>query len=360
MENKEKIAVVALSGGLDSSVTAFLLQQEGYKVIGLTGKMFCSDACESIIKNAKDVANMLGIEHYIYDASKTFKKEVMDNFLNCYKSGETPNPCILCNKFIKWGELFDFAMNELHADIFATGHYANIIEKDGVFKIYPASDEHKDQLYFLFRLSQEKLAKTRFPLSKYKKAEVRELAQKYNLPSKSSKESQDICFIQKPMTTKKYLLENLNSQKGDFIEINTNKKLGEHDGYFQYTIGQRKGIGIAHPFPLYVIDIDAQNNIVYVGAEEFLQKTSVVATDINFPTPYQECEFDAFVKIRYNMPAQKAHIKIESDKILAEFYDPITSVTSGQSLVIYDLHDKHLIGGGRIIKNNNELNALMP
>lgn len=350
MENKEKIAVVALSGGLDSSVTAYLLQQEGYKVIGLTGKMFESEACETILKNAKEVADMLGIEHYVYDASETFKKEVMDDFLTCYKCGETPNPCILCNKFIKWGELFDFAINELHADIFATGHYANIIEENGVCKIYPASDEHKDQLYFLYRLNAEKLTKTRFPLSKYKKSEVRDLAEKHNLPSKSSKESQDICFIQKPMTTKKYLFENLIASKGDFIDISTGKKLGEHEGYFQYTIGQRKGIGIAHPFPLYVIDIDAQNNIVFVGGEEYLKKTIVVAVDVNFPTPLINTEFDALVKIRYNMPAQKAHIVVEHDKITAEFYEPVTSVTSGQSLVIYDYDEKFLIGGGRIVK----------
>jgi len=350
MDNKQKIAVVALSGGLDSSVTAFLLKKEGYKVIGLTGKMFCSQACDEIIKNAKEVADMLQIEHVVYDASKTFKKEIMENFLNSYKNGETPNPCILCNKFVKWGELFDFAINELHADVFATGHYANITSENGIFKIYPANDEHKDQLYFLYRLSQENLTKTIFPLAKFKKSEVREIAQTHNLPSKSSKESQDICFIKKPMTTKKYLLENLETCKGDFIDIGTGKKLGEHDGYFQYTIGQRKGIGIAHPFPLYVINIDAPNNIVYVGAEEFLQKTYVVATDINFPTPYTDKEFDALVKIRYNMPAQKAHVSIDQNKIQAEFYEPVTSVTSGQSLVIYDLHDKHLIGGGRIIK----------
>ncbi len=346
--NNEKIAVVALSGGLDSSVTALLLKQEGYKVIGLTGKMFNSPVAETIIQNAQKVADNLGIEHYVYDASKTFKKEVMDNFLECYRSGKTPNPCILCNKFIKWGELFDFAINELHADIFATGHYANIVEKDGIYKVYPANDEHKDQLYFLYRLGQNVLSKTRFPLSKYKKSEVRAIAEKYNLPSKSSKESQDICFIHKPMTTKKYLLEHLSSKKGDFIELETDRKLGEHDGHFQYTIGQRKGIGIAHPHPLYVLGIDSEKNIVYVGREELSHKRTVTANDINFSFALEETEFDAMVKIRYNMPAQKARLKIIDGTIYAEFYEDVNSVTAGQSLVIYDETEGFLIGGGTI------------
>lgn len=349
MENNGKIAVVAMSGGLDSSVTALLLKQQGYKVIGLTGKMFISPASETIVENAKKVADSIEIEHYVYDASKTFKKEVVDNFLDCYRTGQTPNPCVLCNKFIKWGELFDFAINELKADFFATGHYANIVEGNGIFKIYPASDEHKDQLYFLYRLGQKVLSKTLFPLSKYKKSEVREIAQKYNLPSKSSKESQDICFIQKPMTTKKYLLEQLQPRKGDFIELATGKKLGEHNGYFQYTIGQRKGIGIAYPYPLYVLDIDAEKNIVYVGQEELSHKKTVVAKDINISFPLEQTEFDAKVKIRYNMPSQRAKITIDNDKIVANFYEDVNSVTAGQSMVLYDETDGYLIGGGTII-----------
>lgn len=337
-----------MSGGLDSSVTALLLKQQGYKVIGLTGKMFISPASETVVKNAKSVADALGIEHYAYDASKTFEKEVVNNFLECYRCGQTPNPCILCNKYVKWGELFDFAVRELNADVFATGHYANIVEKDGIYKVYPANDEHKDQLYFLYRLGQNVLSKTVFPLSKYKKSEVREIAHRYNLPSKSSKESQDICFIQKPMTTKKYLLEHLKPQKGDFIEFETGKKLGEHEGHFQYTTGQRKGIGIAYPYPLYVLGTDAEKNIVYVGKEELSRRQEVKATDINLSFPLECNEFDANVKIRYNMPAQKAHITVADGIIRAEFYDPVNSVTPGQSLVMYNEKEGFLIGGGTI------------
>ena len=257
---------------------------------------------------------------------------------------------ILCNKFIKWGELFDFAINELKADIFATGHYANITEKNGIFRIYPANDEHKDQLYFLYKLGQKELSKTLFPLAKYQKNEVREIAQQHNLPSKSAKESQDICFIQKPQTVKKYLTENLEAKKGDFIEYETGKKLGEHSGHFQYTIGQRKGIGIAYPYPLYVIDIDAAKNIVYVGKEEANRQITVRANNINLSFPLEKYEFDANVKIRYNMPAQKARIKIHENEIHADFYEPVNSVTAGQSLVIYDKTEGFLIGGGTIFR----------
>ncbi len=347
--NKNKTAVVALSGGLDSSVTALLLQQQGYNVIGLTGKMFDSPASATIIENAQKVAEKLGIEHHVYDANEKFQEKIVDNFLNCYRCGQTPNPCILCNQFIKWGVLFDYAINELHADVFATGHYANIKEENGVYKIYPASDEHKDQLYFLYRLEQNVLAKTRFPLSKYQKSEVRELAEKFNLPTKSSKESQDICFIQKPMTTKKYLQKHLCEQKGDFIELETGKKLGEHTGHFQYTIGQRKGIGIAHPHPLYVLSTDAEKNIVYVGKEVLSHKHTVLAQFINLSYPIKKANFEALVKIRYNMSAKLAHITIKDGTITAEFYEPVNSVTPGQSLVMYDPIDGHLLGGGVII-----------
>ena len=344
-----KKAVVALSGGVDSSVAAFLLKQQGYEVIGLTGKMTNSPAADSVIENAKNVADSLGIEHYVYDASSLFKENVIDYFENSYRKGQTPNPCIMCNKFIKWGELFDFAIETLGADVYATGHYANIVSKDGRYKLYPASDEHKDQLYFLYKLTQKQLSKTIFPLSGYTKLEVREIAHDYNLPTKSSKESQDICFIQKPMTSKKYLIEKFGTQKGDFIDILTGKKWGEHSGCYQYTIGQRKGIGIAAPYPLYVIKIDAQKNIVYLGREEDNYKENLKIEDLNFFEYCSGDEFDGMVKIRYNMTAKRAHIKLYDRFADIKFYEPVNSVTSGQAGVIYDTEDGHLIGGGVVV-----------
>ena len=163
--NKKKIAAVALSGGVDSSVTAMILQQRGYEVIGITGKMVNTPAADKICENAKNVADKLGIKHYTLDVCDKFQKYVIDYFENSYKKGRTPNPCIVCNQFIKWGEIFDYAINTLGADVFATGHYADIRNIDGVYKLYPAKDEHKDQLYFLYRLGQKELSKTIFPLS---------------------------------------------------------------------------------------------------------------------------------------------------------------------------------------------------
>lgn len=345
-ENKKKIAAVAMSGGVDSSVTALLLQKQGYEVIGITGKMVNTPAAEKVCANAKNVADKLGIELKILDVCDKFKKKVISYFEDAYKTGETPNPCIMCNQFIKWGELFDYATEELEADVFATGHYADIRCIDGTFKLYPAKDENKDQLYFLYRLGQKQLSKTVFPLYEFEKSQVRQMAYDFDLPPKSSKESQDICFIQKPNTTKKYLIDKFGEIKGDFIEISTDKKLGQHTGHYQYTIGQRKGIGIAAPYPLYVIDIDAEKNIVYLGKKEDNFRKTLVLRDMNFSYPQEKKEFDAWIKIRYNMDAQKAKIKILDDKTEVEFYDPISSITAGQAGVIYNIEDKHLIGGG--------------
>lgn len=330
-----KKVAVALSGGVDSAVTAKLLIEEGFEVVGLTGKMTCSEDFETIVQNAKRVADKLGIEHYVYDATKEFGDKVIKYFENSYAKAETPNPCIMCNKYIKWGCLFDYATNVLGADYIATGHYANI--KDG--KLYPASDEHKDQLYFLYMLDKDKLEKTLFPLSKYRKDEVRDLAEKYDLPPKSSKESQDICFIKAPITTKKYLNNIFEPRKGDFVEKSTGKVVGHHDGFWQYTIGQRKGIGIAAPYPLYVIEIDSQTNTVFVGKQDELFTKDLILDDVNWSG-----EFEALVKIRYNMKAVRA--KVCDSKIT--FEEPVSAVTKGQACVLYDINDGHLIGGATI------------
>ena len=348
---KQKTVVVAMSGGVDSSVTALLLQQQGYKVIGLTGKMTDTTSANTVIQNAKRVADMLGIELIVFNTIDRFQEKVIDYFVNSYKLGKTPNPCIMCNQYVKWGILFDYATEILDADYFATGHYADIRNIDGFYKLYPAKDEHKDQLYFLYRLNQKHLSKTLFPLYHYEKAQVKQIAKDFNLPPKDSKESQDICFIQKPVTTKSFLIDKFGVKKGDFIDILTGKKWGEHEGAYRYTIGQRKGIGIAAPYPLYVIDIDAQKNIVYLGREDDNYRKTLKVVDLNWSYPIQKREFDAWVKIRYNMPHQKAHVSVFDDFVDIEFFEPVNSVTNGQSCVIYDLNDKHLIGGGFIVRN---------
>ena len=347
---KNKKAVVALSGGVDSSVTALILQQQGYEVEGVTGRMTDKAVADTVCENAKRVADKLGIKHHVLDISKSFKEKVINYFENSYAAGETPNPCIVCNEFFKWGEIFDFSINKLGADVFSTGHYAEIRYVEGVYKLYPAKDEHKDQLYFLYRLNQKHLSKTIFPLSAYEKSAVRQIAYDFDLPPKSAKESQDICFIQKPFTAKKYLIDKFGLKKGDFIDINSGKKLGEHDGSYQYTIGQRKGIGIAAPYPLYVVDIDAANNIVYLGRNEDNFKNELTVTHLNLSYQIGNKEFDAMVKIRYNMHAQKAHVLLNENSAHIKFYEPVSSVTAGQAGVFYDIEDGHLIGGGKVIR----------
>ena len=343
-----KTVAVALSGGLDSSVTALILKQKGYNVIGVTAKTTDSPEAELVIKNAETVAKKLDIPFYFFNASKIFKDKVIDYFEKAYQVGETPNPCIMCNKYMKWGALFDYALNDLGADLFATGHYANIKEVDGIYKLYPASDEHKDQLYFLFALGQEQLKKTVFPLSSLTKPEVRKIAQDNDLPSKSAKESQDICFIQAPLTTKKYLNNIFKPIRGDFIEKRTGKKLGEHDGFWQYTIGQRKGVGLAAPEALYVIGIEAQNNVVYVGYKDELFSDKLVLDDVTWSYTPLNNKFEAYVKIRYNMNSVPALVEITDGKCYIEFNTPVSAISKGQACVLYDIKDGHLLGGGFI------------
>lgn len=339
-----KTVAVALSGGVDSAVTAALLKEQGYKVIGITGKMTCSIDSEIVIQNAQKVADKLEIPHYIFDASQEFHKSVIDYFEESYSKGKTPNPCIMCNKYIKWGCLFDYAVRELGADYIATGHYANIRLINGFHKLYPASDETKDQLYFLFLLNQEKLAKTLFPLAEYKKTEIRKLAAKYDLPPKSAKESQDICFIKPPMTTKKYLNNILKEQKGDFIEKSTGKIIGHHNGFWQYTIGQRKGIGLAAPEALYVTGLEPETNTVYVGYKNDLLIEKLELKDIEWSYPQEKTKFESLVKIRYNMKPVKA--LIDGCRVL--FESPVSAPAEGQACVLYDINDGHLLGGSFI------------
>lgn len=346
MEKKNKKVAVAMSGGVDSSVVALLLQQQGYDVIGITGKMVNTVAADMVCENAKKVADKLGIEHYVYDVTLKFDKEIINYFEKSYAVGLTPNPCIMCNQFVKFGELLNYAVENLGADFYATGHYAKLINDNGIYKLFPAKDAFKDQLYFLYRLNQKQLSRMLFPLADFEKNTVKQLAVDFDLPPKSSKESQDICFIEKPNTTKKYLINKFGDKKGDFIDIKDGKKWGEHSGTYQYTIGQRKGIGIAAPYPLYVIDIDAEKNIVYVGREEDNYDNKLTISDLNFIYPLEEQEFDALVKIRYNMQAQKAHINVNNNCAKIQFETPVNSITKGQAGVMYDLNDGHLIGGG--------------
>lgn len=348
MNSKRKV-VVALSGGIDSSVSAYLLQQEGYEVIGITAKMVEDENFDEVALKAKAVADNLGIKHVILNLSEIFKEKVIDYFKNSYKCAETPNPCIVCNKQIKWGSILEYALNELKADFMATGHYAKILKEDDKYILYPALDEQKDQLYYLFDLTQEQLSKTLFPLSNLTKDKVRIIAEENDLPSKSAKESQDICFIKKPMTTKEFILEGLEPKEGNFVHIKTGEILGTHNGFYQYTIAQRKGIGISYSEPLYVVKIDSENNTVYLGAEKDLLQTNFLVENINWHDDKYKVPFEAMVKIRYNMKARKALIVKEGNLLKIIFYESVIATSKGQAAVIYDFKDGHLIGGGWIV-----------
>ena len=347
MDSKQKV-VIALSGGVDSSVSALILLEKDYEVVAVTAKMLDDEKFEKVAQDAKKVADKLGIEHKVLDLTKEFREKVISYFESSYECGSTPNPCVICNKHIKWGAIFDYAIDELGADYVATGHYARLVNEDERFLLYPPQDRKKDQLYFLFELSQEQLSKTLFPLSKLLKEQVRTIAVENDLPSKSQKESQDICFIKKPMSAKDYIQEHVSSKPGDFIHCSSGQKLGTHDGFSQYTVGQRKGIGISYSEPLYVVKIDPETAIVYLGSEDDVMKTSVLLENVNWHDDRKSMPFEALVKIRYNMQPRKALIVDEGEFVKALFYEPVYAPAKGQAAVFYDFKDGHLLGGGWI------------
>ncbi len=345
MHKKIKIAI-ALSGGVDSSVAAMILKNQGYEVLAFTAKLFNNDY-SSIVDNAQIVAKKLNIPFEVINLCDYFQENIISYFDSSYKIGLTPNPCILCNKLIKWGKLFDFAKSR-GCDYIATGHYAKIMEQDGLHLLYPANNIKKDQLYFLFNLPKELLSKTIFPLASFaSKDEIRKIAEENDLPSKSAKDSQDICFIQN--TTSSLYIDNLiEHKKGDIVLLSSGKKIGVHNGAAKYTPGQRKGIGIAFSEPLYVIKTDIDKNIVYVGIKSETFTNVVKIKNLNIHDTRYTGNFTAMVKIRYNMPAKSALVELSENFATITFESPVCSVAKGQAAVFYSPADGHLIGGGFI------------
>ena len=340
-----KKVVVAMSGGVDSSLTAALLQNQGYEVIGVTMRLKDENF---EIEDAAEVADKLGIEFHVVDFREDFKKNVISYFVAEYLNGKTPNPCVRCNKKIKFGKLFEFAEN-LNADYLATGHYARIIFDDGRYKLKKAVDVKKDQSYVLYNLTAEKLSKILFPLGEFTKTETRELAEKLNLPVAHKKDSQEICFV--PNDDYKNFLQNFvpNSkafQVGKIIDT-SGKILGNHNGFANYTIGQRKGLGISSENPLYVVKIDAENKKIVVGKNDETFSKNLLAKNIHWIyEPDFTKIFDA--KIRYGLKIAKCKIFDEKNSLRVEFLENQRAITPGQSIVFYD--GDELIGGG-IIEN---------
>jgi len=349
----KKRVVVAISGGVDSAIAAYLLVKEGFEVIGVNLKLFSQEedfGCCGIqgINDARNVALQLFIPFYQINCEKEFESEVIKYFCQEYLSGKTPNPCILCNKKIKFGVLFE-KIKTFSADYIATGHYAKV-EYDKSIKRYilrKGEDREKDQSYFLFSLSQKQLNQILFPLGEYKKTQVKEIAKELGLKVYNKAASQEICFIDKDY--RKFLKAQIttNEFKPGHIIDKAGKILGEHQGIAFYTIGQRKGIG-AHKRPLYVVAINKDENTITVGEEEELYRDTLIAEDVNWigiETLNGEIEVKA--KIRYKQKETAVIISPLKDKTVeVKFHQPQRAITPGQAVVFYQ-EDK-IIGGGWI------------
>jgi tRNA-uridine 2-sulfurtransferase len=358
--------VVAMSGGVDSSVAAALLYKDGYEVIGVTMKTWGfmevggapkhESGCCSLdaIYDAKNVASMLGFNHYTVDFTKAFEDEVIDNFVHEYLNGRTPNPCVVCNRKIKWEELLKKA-NALDAEYVATGHYASV-EYNPVANRYclkNSADDRKDQTYALWGLTQESLKRTIFPLSKLNKTQVRQLAEDFKLKTARKPESQEICFVVDD-NYERFLRERVPDlidklPSGNFIYKGENA--GSHKGIPFYTVGQRRGLGIAKGKPVYVTKIDYNNNTIEIGEREDLLHNKLVAEDVNYVS---QTNLDAgekvICKIRYSDKGSPAEIISASEKSFeVKFNDPKSAITPGQSAVIYN-EDGYILAGG-IIKS---------
>ena len=346
-----KKVLVAMSGGVDSSVAAVLLIKEGYEVSGGTFIHYgeCGEnSLES--QNAKKVCDSLGIKHYAFDFRKLFKEKVIDSFALEYDKGLTPNPCIECNKYIKFGAFLDEAL-KLGFDFIATGHYSSIkTEPDGQRVLIRPTDLKKDQTYVLWQLNKNQLSHILMPLGDYEKADVRRIAEELKLPCANSKESQDICFI--PDKDYGGFLEKNNNrsfEKGCFLDTNGNL-LGENKGHQHYTIGQRKGLGIALGKPQFVISKDPETNSVVLGDEKHLFKTSVVIRDVNIMWGKNENqEFSCTAKLRYSAKDSPCrYYPLGENRAVLEFKEPQRAPSPGQSAVLYE--GERIIGGGKIEK----------
>lgn len=334
-----KRVLIGMSGGVDSSVAAYLLKKEGYEVVGLTMSLFPKENDTSII-DAKQVCQKLNIEHYIVDYTKEFSNKVIKNFIENYQNAKTPNPCIECNKYLKFGLMWQKAQ-ELNCNYIATGHYASI-KDNKLCRI----DSPKDQSYFLYKIDKSILPHILFPLNKYiNKDEIRKIAEEQNLCVYNKKDSQDICFIPHNDYSS-FLEQNLDNlpNKGDFIYHG--KVIGQHKGLIYYTIGQRKGLGISYLHPLYVISLNKENNQVILGDEEELYTKIVNITDINILV--DKLPSKAQAKIRYKSKLTSCNIEIiDNNNLRIIFDESVKSVTPGQSLVLYD---NDIVLGGGIIK----------
>lgn len=352
-------AIIAMSGGVDSSVAAYLMKEQGYDCIGVTMKLFHNEdiglakehTCCSLddVEDARSVAYTLGIPYYVFNFSERFQEDVIDRFIDAYENGRTPNPCIDCNRYLKFDKLYHRA-RELERDYVVTGHYARI-ERDAVsgrYLLKKAIDKDKDQSYVLYALSQEQLAHTQFPLGGMTKPEVRQIADAQGFINARKHDSQDICFV--PHGRYADFIEQQTGRicpEGNFIDKEGNV-IGRHRGVIRYTLGQRKGLGLSFPEPMYVCAVNPEDNTVMLGPESELFSRSLTAKDINLIAyPRLEAPMRLKAKIRYRATEQWAVVtQTDADTLQIEFDEPQRAITKGQAVVLYDRDT--VVGGGTI------------
>jgi len=354
-----KTVCIGMSGGVDSSVAAYLLKKQGYNVIGVTMQIWQDEDHAEISENggccglsavddARRVANKLDIPYYVMNFKQEFKKYVIDYFIDEYKNGRTPNPCIACNRYVKWEALLHRCMG-IGGDLIATGHYARVIQlPNGRYTLKVAKGVIKDQTYALYNLTQEQLSKTLMPVGDYTKDEIRAIAEEIGLSVANKPDSQDICFV--PDGDYAGYLEReagIKSVPGNFIDTNGNV-LGRHKGIIHYTIGQRKGLGLAMGHPVFVADILPETNEVVIGENADIFQDKLVADRVNFMSLEKlEEPMSITAKIRYSHKGAPCTISMLDDKHVAVVFDePVRAVTKGQAVVFYK--DDYIVGGGVI------------
>lgn len=361
--------VVAMSGGVDSSVVAALLKAEGYDVIGITLQLY--DHGEAVgrkgaccagqdIHDARRVAERLGIPHYVLDYEARFADSVMDDFASSYLSGETPVPCIMCNQKIKFKDMLETA-KDLGAAAMATGHYISSALGDDGWELRRAKDPDRDQSYFLFTTTRDQLEFLRFPLGDLRKSRVREIAAEYGLSVAEKSDSQDICFV--PTGRYTQVIERLRpgaAEPGDIVHID-GRVLGQHDGIINYTVGQRRGIGVALGDPVYVVELDADKRRVIVGPREALRTKTVELRDVNWLGSIAldeigEDGLPVFARVRSTQPPQPATLICRDERVLVELHNGEDGVSPGQACVLYRDGDgqSRILGGGWIKKAISE------
>lgn len=364
-DNKDIRVVVGMSGGVDSSVAALLLKEQGYDVIGIFmknwddtdefGMCTATEDYEDVIR----VCNQIGIPYYAVNFEKQYWDKVFTYFLEEYKAGRTPNPDVMCNKEIKFKAFLEHAM-KLGADYLATGHYARVEYRDGEYKMLRGVDENKDQTYFLNQLTQSQLEKVMFPIGDIEKAKVREIAKEANLATATKKDSTGICFIGE-RNFKEFLSNYLPAQPGN-METLEGEVVGKHDGLMYYTIGQRHGLGIGGAGdPWFVIGKDLERNVLFVGQafhNDKLYSDSIIAVDVSWVTENEVKEtFECTAKFRYRQPDNKVTVhRLEDGTVKVVFAEPIRAITPGQSVVFYD--GDECLGGGtidQVFRNQEQL-----